>query len=184
MRSSPIPSTRTSIFRNVTHVLTALGSEMNSKTKNRLGVTLNGRTTFLHLTNHNLLKAEVIQVRKSWNPAASQPRRFRSNSKEACAVAAAAHFAEPQPIGESSVAAATRISVGSFNHRGLTLPRTCRSLRQSLRLAFRRRRTRGGGGVVLGEVGVLGGVVVFDVEDDVETDAVHQLERADGHVPD
>ena len=51
-------------LQDVTHVLTALGAEIDSKTKSRLGVTLNGRTTFLHLTNHSLLKAEVIQVRK------------------------------------------------------------------------------------------------------------------------
>ena len=51
-------------LQDVTHVLTALGAEIDSKTKNRLVVTLDGRTTFLHLTNHSLLKAEVIQVRK------------------------------------------------------------------------------------------------------------------------
>ena len=51
-------------FKDVTNVLTGLGAEIDAKTKSRIGVTLNGQTTILHLTNHALLKAEVMQVRK------------------------------------------------------------------------------------------------------------------------
>ncbi len=51
-------------LKDVTNALTALGAEIDAKTKSRLGVTLNGRTTLLHLTNHSLLKAEVMQIRK------------------------------------------------------------------------------------------------------------------------
>ena len=32
--------------------------------KSRVGVTLNGRMTVLHLSSHSLLKAEVMQIRK------------------------------------------------------------------------------------------------------------------------
>ena len=39
-------------LKDVTRVLTGLGAEIDAK------------TTFLHLTNHSLLKAEVMQIRK------------------------------------------------------------------------------------------------------------------------
>jgi hypothetical protein len=45
-------------------MLTALGAEMDTKTESRIGITLNGHTTVLHLTQHSLLKAEVMQIRK------------------------------------------------------------------------------------------------------------------------
>ena len=51
-------------LKDVTGVLTGLGAEIDTKTKSRIGVTLNGQTTFLHLTHHSLLKAEVMQIRK------------------------------------------------------------------------------------------------------------------------
>jgi hypothetical protein len=51
-------------FKDVTNVLTGLGAEIDAKTKSRIGVTLNGQTIILRLTNHALLKAEVMQVRK------------------------------------------------------------------------------------------------------------------------
>ena len=51
-------------LKDVTGVLAGLGAEIDAKTKSRIGVTLNGQTTFLHLTNHSLLKAEVMQIRK------------------------------------------------------------------------------------------------------------------------
>jgi hypothetical protein len=51
-------------FKDVVNVLTGLGATIDAKTKNRIGVTLNGQTTILHLAGHALLKAEVMQVRK------------------------------------------------------------------------------------------------------------------------
>ena len=51
-------------LKDVTNVLTGLGAEIDAKAKSRIGVTLNGQSTILHLTNHSLLKAEVMQVRK------------------------------------------------------------------------------------------------------------------------
>src|SRR6516165_6667968 len=51
-----------------------LGAEIDAKSKNRLGVTLNGRTTVLHLASHSLLKAEVMQIRKFLESCGLQPR--------------------------------------------------------------------------------------------------------------
>ena len=51
-------------LKDVTNILTGLGAEIDAKTKSRIGVTLNGQTTILHLTHHALLKAEVMQIRK------------------------------------------------------------------------------------------------------------------------
>jgi hypothetical protein len=51
-------------LKDVTNVLTGLGAEIDAKAKSRIGVTLNGRSAILHLTNHRLLKAEVMQIRK------------------------------------------------------------------------------------------------------------------------
>jgi hypothetical protein len=51
-------------MKDIVNVLNGLGAEIDAKSKSRLGVTLNGRTTVLHLASHNLLKAEVMQVRK------------------------------------------------------------------------------------------------------------------------
>jgi hypothetical protein len=51
-------------LKDVLNVLTGLGAEIDAKTKSRVGVTLNGQTTILHLTTHSLMKAEVMQIRK------------------------------------------------------------------------------------------------------------------------
>ncbi len=51
-------------MKDVVNVLNGLGAEIDAKTKSRIGVTLNGQTTILHLTHHSLLKAEVMQIRK------------------------------------------------------------------------------------------------------------------------
>ncbi len=56
-------------LKDVASVLAGLGAEIDAKTKSRLGVTLNGHAAVLHLTNHSLMKAEVMQIRKfleSW----------------------------------------------------------------------------------------------------------------------
>lgn len=51
-------------LKDVEHVLTGLGSEIDNRSGSRIGVALNGRNASFHLTNHSLLKAEVLQVRK------------------------------------------------------------------------------------------------------------------------
>ena len=51
-------------MKDIVNVLNVLGAEIDAKSKSRLGVTLNGRTTVLHLSSHNVLKAEVMQIRK------------------------------------------------------------------------------------------------------------------------
>ena len=51
-------------MKDVLTVFNGLGAEIDAKTKSRIGVALNGKGTVLHLANHTLLKAEVMQVRK------------------------------------------------------------------------------------------------------------------------
>jgi hypothetical protein len=51
-------------MKDIVTVLNGLGAEIDAKSKSRLGVTLNGHTTVLHLSSHSLLKAEVMQIRK------------------------------------------------------------------------------------------------------------------------
>jgi hypothetical protein len=51
-------------MKDITTVLNGLGADIDPKTKSRIGVKLHGNETILHLANHTLLKAEVMQVRK------------------------------------------------------------------------------------------------------------------------
>jgi hypothetical protein len=51
-------------MKDIVNVLNGLGAEIDAKSKGRLGVTLNGRVTVLHLAIHSLLKADVMQIRK------------------------------------------------------------------------------------------------------------------------
>ena len=51
-------------MKDIVSVLNALGAEIDAKSKSRLGVMLNGRTTVLHISSHSVLKAEVMQIRK------------------------------------------------------------------------------------------------------------------------
>ena len=51
-------------MKDIVNVLNGLGAEVDFKSKSRVGVTLNGRTTVLHLSSHSLLKAVVMQIRK------------------------------------------------------------------------------------------------------------------------
>ena len=51
-------------MKDVMNVLTGLGAEIDTRTKSRIGVKLNGNETLLHLTQHSLMKAEVMQIRK------------------------------------------------------------------------------------------------------------------------
>jgi hypothetical protein len=51
-------------MKDILSVLNALGAEIDAKSKSRLGVMLNGRTTVLHISSQSVLKAEVMQIRK------------------------------------------------------------------------------------------------------------------------
>jgi hypothetical protein len=51
-------------MKDIVSVLNALGAEIDAKSKSRLGVMLNGRTTALHISSQSVLKAEVMQIRK------------------------------------------------------------------------------------------------------------------------
>ena len=51
-------------MKDIVNVLNGLGAEIDTKSKSRLGVTLNGHTMVLHLASHSLLKADVMQIRK------------------------------------------------------------------------------------------------------------------------
>ena len=51
-------------MKDIETVLNGLGAEVEPGTKSRIRVRLNGKETALHLANHTLLKAEVMQVRK------------------------------------------------------------------------------------------------------------------------
>jgi hypothetical protein len=64
-------------MKDIVNVLNGLGAEIDAKSKSRLGVTLNGRTTVLHLGCHSLLKAEVMQIRKFLESCAIKPRPIR-----------------------------------------------------------------------------------------------------------
>jgi hypothetical protein len=51
-------------MKDIVSVLNALGAEIDAKSKSRLGIILNGRTTVLHISSQSVLKAEVMQIRK------------------------------------------------------------------------------------------------------------------------
>ena len=51
-------------LKDVVNVLNGLGAEIDTRTKSRIGVKLHGNETLLHLSQHSLLKAEVMQIRK------------------------------------------------------------------------------------------------------------------------
>jgi hypothetical protein len=51
-------------MKDIVSVLNGLGAEIDARSKSRLGVMLNGRTTVLHISSQSVLKAEVMQIRK------------------------------------------------------------------------------------------------------------------------
>jgi hypothetical protein len=51
-------------MKDIETVLNGLGAELETRTKSRIGVKLNGKETALHLASHTLTKAEVIEIRK------------------------------------------------------------------------------------------------------------------------
>ena len=96
-------------LNDVTNVLTGLGAEIDAKAKSWIGVKLNGRSAILHLTNHSLLKAEVMQIRKFLEVlAGSRPRRSRSNARSPSSRAAAALSGHTQAIDELAVQVCAR----------------------------------------------------------------------------
>lgn len=51
-------------FKQVVHLLEDLGAEVDNKSGNRVGVTLNGHSAAFTHAHHDLPKEEVVQVRK------------------------------------------------------------------------------------------------------------------------
>ena len=51
-------------MKDVSAVLNGLGAETELRTKNRLGVKLQGKVTTLHLTSHTLTRNDVTELRK------------------------------------------------------------------------------------------------------------------------
>ena len=50
-------------FRDVVHVLTELGAEIDTRSGNRIGVTLNGHMAAFSHANHTMPKEEVVEMR-------------------------------------------------------------------------------------------------------------------------
>jgi hypothetical protein len=51
-------------FKKVVHLLEDLGTEIENKSGNRIGVKLNGHSAAFSHAHHDLPKEEVVQVRK------------------------------------------------------------------------------------------------------------------------
>ncbi len=51
-------------MKDISAVLNGLGAETEVRTKNRLGVKLQGKVTTLHLANHTLTRNDVTELRK------------------------------------------------------------------------------------------------------------------------
>jgi len=51
-------------FKKVIHLLEEIGADVDNKTGNRIGVTLNGHSVAFPHAHHSLPKDEVAQVRK------------------------------------------------------------------------------------------------------------------------
>jgi hypothetical protein len=51
-------------FKEVLHVFEALGAEIDSRSGNRVGITLNGHVAAFTHVHHSLPKEEVLQIRK------------------------------------------------------------------------------------------------------------------------
>lgn len=63
-------------YKAVVHVLEQLGAEVENKSGNRIGVTLNGHTVALTHVNHDLPKEEVVQVRKFLSACGVDPEAY------------------------------------------------------------------------------------------------------------
>ena len=51
-------------FKDVEHVLSELGGEVDNRSGNRVGVALNGHTAVFTHAQHDLPKEEVVQIKK------------------------------------------------------------------------------------------------------------------------
>ena len=63
-------------FKAVVHVLEQLGADVDNKSGNRIGVTLNGHTAAFTHVNHSLPKEEVVQIRKFLQGAGVDPEQY------------------------------------------------------------------------------------------------------------
>lgn len=51
-------------FKDVEHVLTVLGADIDNKSGSGIGVSLNGHVAAFHTVNHTVPKTEVLQIKK------------------------------------------------------------------------------------------------------------------------
>ena len=63
-------------LKDVTHVLTELGAEIDNKTGSRIGVSLKGHNVAFHHSSHSLPKAEVIQIKKFLEACGVTPENY------------------------------------------------------------------------------------------------------------
>jgi hypothetical protein len=63
-------------FKDVGHVMTALGAEADAKNGNKIEVSLNGQKAAFHRNNHTLAKAEVLHIRKFLESCGVSPESY------------------------------------------------------------------------------------------------------------
>lgn len=63
-------------FKDVEHVLSELGAEIDNKSGSRIGISLKGHSVAIHHGNHSMPKEEVIQVRKFLEGCGVKPEDF------------------------------------------------------------------------------------------------------------
>jgi hypothetical protein len=63
-------------FKDVVHVLAELGADIDNKSGNRIGVTLNGHTAAFTHAHHSLPKEEVVQIRKFLEATGVDPAKY------------------------------------------------------------------------------------------------------------
>ena len=63
-------------FKDVVHVLEELGAEIENKSANRIGVTLNGHTIALVHAQHALPIDEVVQIKKFLTTCGIDPEAY------------------------------------------------------------------------------------------------------------
>lgn len=63
-------------FKDVVHVLEDLGAEIDNKSGNRIGVSLNGHTAAFTHAHHSLPKEEVAQIRKFLESCGVDPANY------------------------------------------------------------------------------------------------------------
>lgn len=63
-------------FKEVVHVLEALGAEIDNKAGNRIGVKLNGHSAAFTHPHHDLPKDEVAQIKKFLTQCGVDPEAY------------------------------------------------------------------------------------------------------------